>query len=99
MSQLPLAFVQDLNEWAGLVGVPPVTTRYFINASSEKVVLAHDEDFCKRASGMAAPPSTCRQMNAEAAHIDAEASHFLNQTNYASNATVRMVTAKSVQRP
>ena len=96
MSQLPLAFVQDLSEWAAAVGVPPVTTRYFINASGEKTVLAHEEDFCKRADGTAAlQPDVCKRMNAEAAHIDAEASHFLSQTNYASNATMRMVAAKS----
>jgi hypothetical protein len=97
MSQLPTAFAQDLNQWTALVGVPPITTRYFINASSEKRVLAHDEDFCKRESGMAAPTSAaCRQMNAEAAHIDLVASHFLSQTNYASNSTMRMVTATTI---
>jgi hypothetical protein len=95
MSQFPSAFVQDLTEWAAAAGVPPITTRYFINASSEKTVLAHDEDFCKHVGGMAVPqPDACKRMNAEAAHIDVEASQFLNQTNYASNATMRMVATK-----
>jgi hypothetical protein len=95
MSQLPGAFVQDLSLWAASVGVPPITTRYFINAASEKTVLAHDEDFCKRANGSAAPSSeSCRQMKADAAQIDREASRFLNQTNYASNATMRMIVDK-----
>ena len=44
-NQLPPAFVQDLTRWAVAEGLPPVTTRYFINASSQKTVLAHDEDF------------------------------------------------------
>jgi hypothetical protein len=30
-------------------------------------------------------------MNSEAARIDAEAARFLGETNYASNATLRMV--------
>jgi hypothetical protein len=92
MSQLPGAFVQDLSMWAASVGVPPITTRYFINASSEKTVLAHDEDLCKHVDGAGATSrEACRQMKADAAQIDREASHFLNQTNYASNATMRMI--------
>jgi hypothetical protein len=33
-------------------------------------------------------------MKADAAQIDREASRFLNQTNYASNATMRMIADK-----
>jgi hypothetical protein len=99
MSQLPVAFFQDLSRWAVREGVPPVTTRYFINASSEKILLAHDEDYCSQLDGMTAPPpeEVCRKMNADAARIDTEASLFLNRTNFASNATMR--TALDRSRP
>ena len=86
VSELPAAFVEDMTRWAGIVGVPAITTRYFINAAGKKTVLAHEEDFCKAAAG-----STCEEMNSEAARIDAEAARFLGETNYASNATLRMV--------
>ena len=96
MSQLPAAFVQDLSVWAAAEGLPPVTTRYFINASSEKSVLAHDENFCKGTGSLPALPlSGCKEMKVEAAHIDMEASNFLKQTNYATNATMRMIPAKA----
>ena len=89
-SQLPVAFVQDLTRWAAVEGLPAVTTRYFINASSEKIVLAHDEDFCKLTiSGVPMSPDGCSKMKADAARVDTEASHFLNRVNYASNATMR----------
>jgi hypothetical protein len=94
-NQLPPAFVQDLTRWAAAEGLPPVTTRYFINASSEKIVLAHDEDFCKLPdAGAPASPDNCSKMNADAARIDTEASHFLNRVNYASNATMRTANDK-----
>jgi hypothetical protein len=94
MSQFPSAFVQDLTRWASLEGVPPVTTRYFINASSKKVVLAHDEDFCSRAKTDGGSAETdCKEMNAKAANIDLQAANFLEQTHYASNATIRMISA------
>jgi hypothetical protein len=89
-SQLPPAFVQDLTRWAVAEGVPPVTTRYFINASSQKTVLAHDEDFCKMTvADTPTDPNSCSKMNADAARVDTEASHFLDRVNYASNATMR----------
>jgi hypothetical protein len=92
MSELPAAFVEDLTRWSAIVGVPAITTRYFINASGEKTVLAHEEDFCKVADGVAgAAAESCEQRNAEAARIDLEAAHFLDQTNYVSNATMHMV--------
>ena len=96
MGQLPAAFAQDLSQWAAMAGIPPITTRYFINASSEKIVLAHDEDFCRRAEGMpAVPEDVCKQMNANAAEVDIKAAHFLDQTHYASNATMRMTVTRS----
>ena len=96
MGQLPVAFAQDLSQWAATAGIPPITTRYFINASSEKIVLAHDEDFCRRAEGMPVlPEDVCKQMNASAAEVDITAAHFLDQTHYASNATMRMTVGRS----
>jgi hypothetical protein len=92
MTQLPAAFVQDLSRWAAMVGVPPVTTRYFINASSEKTVLAHDEDYCRKpADGSALPLDVCQKMNEDARDLDRKAVSFLSQTHNASNATMHMV--------
>jgi hypothetical protein len=100
MSQLPPAFVQDLSQWAAMAGVPPVTTRYFINASGEKLVLTHDEDYCKQTQGAGvASPGTCRQMKAEAADLDVQAASFLGQTHYASNATMRMASIRAADAP
>jgi len=91
MSQLPVAFAQDLGQWAATEGIPPITTRYFINASSEKTVLAHNENFCKHMQDTPASSNDdCKQMNAEAADIDMKASSFLSQNHYASNAIMRM---------
>jgi uncharacterized protein YecT (DUF1311 family) len=91
MSQLPSAFGQDVSQWSATANIPPVTTRYFINAAGEKIVLAHDEDFCAHAEGEPAPAEdVCEQMNADAADVDMEAAYFLEHTNYASNATARM---------
>ncbi len=96
MSQLPMAFVQDLSRWVATAGIPPVTTRYFINGSGEKLVLTHDEDYCKQSQGIGyASPGECRQMKAEAADLDLQAASFLGQTHYASNATIRMVAGSS----
>jgi len=92
MSQLPVAFAEDLSRWAATEGVPPITTRYFINATSEKILLAHDEDFCKSKAGAAsAARDVCQQMNADAVDIDMKAANFLKQTQYASNATMRTI--------
>jgi hypothetical protein len=93
VSELPAAFVEDLTRWSAIVGVPVVTTRYFINAAGEKTVLAHEEDYCKGDAGGAG--TACEDMNAEAARVDLEAEHFLGETNYASNATLRMISVRS----
>jgi len=96
VSELPAAFVQDMTRWAAIVGVPAVTTRYFINAAGKKTVLAHEEDYCKGGlSGAGTAGTACEEMNAEAARVDVAAAHFLDQTNYASNATLRMVAERS----
>jgi hypothetical protein len=87
-SQLPAAFVQDLNQWAGSVGIPPLTTRYFINESGKKFVLVHDEDYCGRPVNAPAPTQDpCEQMNAYSADIDMNAAYFMAQTHNAANAT------------
>jgi len=95
MSQLPVAFLQDLTVWAASAGIPAITTRYFINGSGEKLVLTHDEDYCKPAAGMpSSSQSVCRQMKAEAADLDLRAASFLGQTHYASNGTMHMISAQ-----
>jgi hypothetical protein len=96
MGQFPIAFARDLTQWTTVAGIPPITTRYFINASNEKIVLAHGEDFCRRAEGIPAfPEDVCKQMNANAADIDIKAASFLDKAHYASNATMRMTLDRS----
>jgi hypothetical protein len=96
MSQLPVAFAEDLSRWTVMAGIPPVTTRYFINGSGEKLVLTHDEDYCKQPLGtLYASTADCRQMKEEAAELDTRAASFLGETHYASNATMHMVAAQS----
>jgi uncharacterized protein YecT (DUF1311 family) len=90
LSQLPLAFAEDLSQWSAESRVPPITTRYFITGSNRKILLEHDEDFCAPAAGTA--PPTCLQMNADAADIDLDAAYYLEQTNHATNATAWMIT-------
>ena len=92
MRQLPPAFLQDLSQWSVAQGLPLLTTRYFVNASGQKTVLSHDEDLCSAIGSIPSlPHNACSQTNAEAARLDAAASAFLSRTNYASNATMRMV--------
>jgi citrate synthase len=93
MSQLPRAFAEDLSRWAATAGIPPITTRYFIGASGEKTVLAHDEDFCARKNGEAvsAVKGLCREMNAQAALLDITATRFMERAHNASNATIKMI--------
>jgi len=90
MSQLPLAFFEDLSGWARESRVSPVTTRYFITGANKKILLEHDEDFC------APGPSTdaCEQMNADAADLDLDAAFYLEQTNHVTNATAWMITGQ-----
>jgi hypothetical protein len=90
MSQLPAGFVEDLNRAIVAEGIPAVTTRYFVNASGEKMVLTHDEDLCK-----ATAQEECAQVKVAAADIDTKAAEFLGQTHYASNATMRMVASSA----
>ena len=93
LSQLPPAFAEDLIAWSADSRVPPVTTRYFITGSNKKVLLEHDEDYCAPAAWPTAPPQNeCQQMNADAADIDLSAASYLEQVNYATNATAWMIT-------
>ncbi len=95
MSQLPPAFAEDFTQWSAESRVPPVTTRYFITGSKEKIVLEHDEDYCAPVAGIPAPPQdVCEQMNADAADIDLDAAYYLEQTNHATNATAWMITGE-----
>jgi uncharacterized protein YecT (DUF1311 family) len=90
MSQLPLAFAEDLSQWSVESKVPRVTTRYFITGSNKKILLEHDEDYCAPAAGVA--PPDCQQINADAADIDLNAAYYLEQTNHVPNATAWMIT-------
>jgi len=93
LSQLPPAFAEDLIGWSADSRVPPVTTRYFITGSNKKILLEHDEDYCAPAAWPTAPPqNACQQMNADAADIDLTAAYYLEQVNYATNATAWMIT-------
>jgi uncharacterized protein YecT (DUF1311 family) len=92
MSQLPPAFVAYLSQWSAAARVPPVTTRYFITGSNEKIVLEHDEDYCAPTDGTTSPPrDVCERMNVNAADVDVNAAYYLGQTNHATNATAWMI--------
>jgi uncharacterized protein YecT (DUF1311 family) len=92
MSQLPPAFAQDLMQWSGESRVPPLTTRYFLTGSSERILLEHDEDYCSPVDGISPPPdSGCEQMDADASDIDMNAAYYLEQTHHATNATAWMI--------
>jgi uncharacterized protein YecT (DUF1311 family) len=92
MSQLPPAFSQDLSKWSQDSKIAPVTTRYFITANKEKILLEHDEDYCAPADRTPAhPANVCQQRNADAADIDLNAAYYLEQTNHATNATAWMI--------
>jgi uncharacterized protein YecT (DUF1311 family) len=90
LSQLPLAFAEDLSQWSAESRVLAITTRYFMTGSNRKILLEHDEDFCAPAAGIA--PPNCQQMNADAADIDLDAAYYLEQTDHATNATAWMIT-------
>jgi uncharacterized protein YecT (DUF1311 family) len=92
MSQLPPAFAEDLSQWSQESRVPPITTRYFLTGTNERILLEHDEDYCAPVGGSAIPSEgDCEQMNADAADIDMNAAYYLEQTHYATNATAWMI--------
>jgi uncharacterized protein YecT (DUF1311 family) len=95
MSQLPPAFAEDLNQWFGPAHISPVTIRYFITGNNEKILLAHDEDFCAPLPGAASPDEDmCEQMNADAADDDMTGAYYLEQTDHIPNATERTITGE-----
>lgn len=97
LSELPLAFAEDLSSWSGRVGLPMVTVRYFIPESGKKYVLVHDEDFCDHPPNAPAPAEDdCLQMNADAADADVNAAYFMARTHNAANATAWMLGADQV---
>jgi uncharacterized protein YecT (DUF1311 family) len=88
MSQLPAAFADEVNQWSGDTGVPPVLTRYFLTGSNKRVLLAHDEDYCSADDSVSdSAGRECEQMNADAADIDVTAAYYLELTHNATNAT------------
>ncbi len=95
MSQLPPAFVDDFVQWSTQERVAPVTTRYFLTGSNKRILLEHDEDYCLHADGTSEPAgSRCQEMNADAADIDVNTAYYLEQVNYATNATAWMITGE-----
>jgi uncharacterized protein YecT (DUF1311 family) len=92
MSQLPVAFQQDLAQWVLVAGPRLVSPRYFIPENGKKYVLVHDEDYCAYQSGAPPPPQDqCQEMNAEAADADVNAAYFMQETHNAANATAWML--------
>jgi uncharacterized protein YecT (DUF1311 family) len=97
MSQLPLAFAEDLSQWIQTAQLRYVSPRYFIPANGKKYVLLHDEDYCDHPAEAPAPPQdSCQQLNAEAAEADLNAADFMAQTHNAANATAWMLSPEQV---
>jgi hypothetical protein len=92
MSQLPPAFAADLAQWSSGERVPPVITRYFLTSRNERILLAHDEDYCSPADAIQdSLRRNCQQMNADAADLDMDAAYYLSETFNATNATAWMI--------
>ena len=72
----------------------PVTVRYFLTGENRKILLEHDEDFCRYQDGSPAPAgSGCEQMNADAADFDLIAAEYTDETHHATNATAWMLSS------
>jgi uncharacterized protein YecT (DUF1311 family) len=92
MSQLPVAFQQDLAQWMLVADPKYVSPRYFIPENGKKYVLLHDEDYCAQPVGSPPVlPDKCERLNAEAADADMNAAYFMAQTHNAANATAWML--------
>jgi hypothetical protein len=95
MSQLPAAFERDMEQWSQESGLPPLTTRYFLTGTNLRILLEHTEDYCYVAGDdpnvPLPPPEGCEQLNADAADLDVTAAYYLEQVNYATNATAWMI--------
>ena len=97
MTQLPLAFAEDLSRFVQAEGLRYVSPRYFIPANGKKYVLMHDEDFCDHPADQPAPPQDkCQALNVEAADADLNAADFMEQTHNAANATAWMLSPAQV---
>ena len=84
--------MDDLIQWATQNGVAPLATRYFLTGSNLRILLEHSEDYCAPGpDGSTPPPDVCDQMNADAAETDMNAAYYLEQVNYATNATAWMI--------
>jgi uncharacterized protein YecT (DUF1311 family) len=93
ISRLPPEFTRDLNQWTDDNRIPPITTRYFITGSNRRILLEHDEDYCTSADGTTAPAgNACEQMMADASDLDMNTAYYLEQVDYATNATAWMIT-------
>ncbi len=89
-SQLPAAFLRDLESWQMARNIPHMTVRYFINASGRKSVLMHDREVCIPATGsVAGDPSECQAMNEAASESDLQASLYLLRIHYAEGSPAR----------
>ena len=95
MGQLPQDFVDDLDAWAGLARVHPITPRYFIPTNGKKYVLVHDEDYCFHPDN-APQPNGCEQMNADAADADMNAAYFMQETHNAADANAWMLDPEQI---
>jgi len=94
LSQLPPAFEDDMIQWATAARVPPIATRYFIGGINKRILLAHDEDYCRPTVGYPQPPrDVCEQMTADAADLDVTAAYYLDQIHNATNGTAWMIGA------
>jgi hypothetical protein len=92
MSQLPMAFQQDLAQWMLVTNPKYVSPRYFIPENGKKYVLVHDEDYCAYPLGTPpVSPDRCEELNAEAADADVDAAYFMAETHNAANATAWML--------
>jgi hypothetical protein len=90
LGQLPPEFARDLADWTIAAGIPPITSRYFIDEQKKRTLLQHDEDFCLAPDGTHAPAGDpCDQMNENAADIDLTAAEYLDSIHYATNGTAR----------
>ena len=92
ISDLPLAFAEDLALWTQAEHIAPITTRYFIGGINRRLLLEHDENYCAPIDGSISPdPEACQQMNDTAADMDVNTAYYLKQINYATNGTAWMI--------
>lgn len=91
ISQLPPDFALDLARWSDQSGIEPLTTRYFLTGNNRRILLEHTEDYCAASSAASPPPNGCEQMNVDAADLDVNAAYYLEQVDYATNATAWMI--------